>query len=437
MKLKRIAAIALLALNGWAASAQSWFTPDVEKRVNELLSQMTVEEKLAYIGGVDWMYTKNIDRLGIPRMKMSDGPQGLGTHGKSTAYPSLVSLAAAWNEDLALQYGISLGRDCRARGVNILLGPSVNIYRAPFCGRNFEYMGEDPYLTARTAVGYIKGVQSQGIMAVIKHFACNNSDYDRDHISNDIDERTLHEIYFPAFKAAVQEAEVGSVMSSYNLLNGIYCFYRGWYYHDSNDGKMANTGELYLRTGIGIKKFVHPEDSKMNEGHWVPKIDTAIRYAEVLLIYAEALNELDGKYEIESWDGTQTYTIQRNVEEMSKSIEPIRIRAGLPNYSQEVYASKDEFRKKLKRDRQIELFAEGHRYYDLRRWKDAPEEESTMIYGCNINISQANRDLFYIPTVVPSLPAVFAKKMYFWPISHNELRKNIRLTQNPGWTYYD
>ena len=232
MKLKRIAAIALLALNGWAASAQSWFTPDVEKRVNELLSQMTVEEKLAYIGGVDWMYTKNIDRLGIPRMKMSDGPQGLGTHGKSTAYPSLVSLAAAWNEDLALQYGISLGRDCRARGVNILLGPSVNIYRAPFCGRNFEYMGEDPYLTARTAVGYIKGVQSQGVMAVIKHFACNNSDYDRDHISNDIDERTLHEIYFPAFKAAVQEAEVGSVMSSYNLLNGIYTTESPWLLKD-------------------------------------------------------------------------------------------------------------------------------------------------------------------------------------------------------------
>ena len=242
MKLKRIAIIALLAMNSWAASAQAWFTPEVEKRVNELLSQMTVEEKLAYIGGVDWMYTKNIDRLGIPRMKMSDGPQGLGTHGKSTAYPPMVALAATWNEPLALQYGTSLGRDCRARGINIVLGPSVNIYRAPFCGRNFEYMGEDPYLTSRTAVGYIKGVQSQGVMAVIKHFTANNSDYDRDHISNDIDERTLHEIYFPAFKAAVQEAEVGAVMSSYNLLNGVYTTESPWLLKDVLRGQWGFNG---------------------------------------------------------------------------------------------------------------------------------------------------------------------------------------------------
>lgn len=239
----------------------------------------------------------------------------------------------------------------------------------------------------------------------------------------------------PRFYASVAfNGSVWDMTSSYDDYNR---FYRAWYYHDSNDGKMANTDELYLRTGIGVKKFVHPEDSKMNGGHIVPKIDTAIRYAEVLLIYAEALNELSGQYEIPSWDGTQNYTIQRDKEEMSKAIEPIRIRAGLPNYSETVYNSKDEFRKKLKRERQIELFAEGHRYYDLRRWKDAPDEESTMIYGCNINISEANRDLFYIPTEVPSLPAVFAKKMYFWPISHNELRKNVRLTQNPGWTYYD
>ena len=232
MRIKKIAVICLLVANCCMASAQKWFTPEVEKRVNELLSQMTVEEKLAYIGGIDWMYTKNIDRLGIPRMKMSDGPQGLGTHGKSTAYPPMSALAATWNENLAFQYGTALGRDCRARGINIVLGPSVNIYRAAFNGRNFEYMGEDPYLVSRTAVGYIKGVQEQGIMAVIKHFACNNSDYDRDHISNDVDERTLHEIYFPAFKAAVQEAEVGAIMSSYNLLNGIYTTESPWLLKD-------------------------------------------------------------------------------------------------------------------------------------------------------------------------------------------------------------
>lgn len=216
-------------------------------------------------------------------------------------------------------------------------------------------------------------------------------------------------------------------------------FYRSWYYHDSPDGKVAQTGELYLRTGIGVKKFYNPYDSYMQGGSRKTKIDTAIRYAEILLIYAEALNELDNTYEIPSWDGSTTYTISRDPQAMSEAIEPIRIRAGLPNYKPSVYSNKDEFRKKLKRERQIELFAEGHRYYDLRRWKDAPDEESTMIYGCNININSNDKDraLFYIPTEIPSLPAVFTKKMYFWPISHDELKRNSRLTQNPGWTYYD
>lgn len=214
------------------AQAQSWYTSDVDKKVDEILKKMTVEEKLSFISGVDWMYTKNIDRLGIQRMKMSDGPQGLGTHGKSTAYPATVLLAATWNDELAYEFGKSLGRDCKARGINVLLGPAVNIYRAPMCGRNFEYMGEDPYLASRTSTGYIKGVQDQGIMAVIKHFSANNSDYDRHEISNDIDERALHEIYFPAFKAAVQEAGVAAVMSSYNLIHGVYTTESPWLLRD-------------------------------------------------------------------------------------------------------------------------------------------------------------------------------------------------------------
>lgn len=222
MNVKKICVSLFLASTFLTASAQKWYTPDVDGKVEELLKQMTVEEKLSYVGGIDWMYTKNIDRLGISRMKMTDGPQGLGTHGKSTAYPATVMLAATWNEELAYQYGKALGRDCRARGINILLGPAVNIYRAAMCGRNFEYMGEDPFLAGRTAVGYIKGVQDQGVVATIKHFIANNSDYDRNWISNDMDDRTMHEIYLPAFKAAVQEAGVGAVMSSYNLVNGIW-----------------------------------------------------------------------------------------------------------------------------------------------------------------------------------------------------------------------
>lgn len=203
-------------------------SPDPKERASELVRLMTKSEKLSYVGGVDWMYTKAVPRLNIPQMKMSDGPQGVGTWGSSTAYPCGICLAATWNEELAHAYGEALAQDCRSRGVNILLGPAVNIHRAPMCGRNFEYMGEDPYLTSRTAVGYIKGLQENGVMAVIKHFIANFQEYDRDYISSDIDERTLNEIYFPAFKAAVQEAKVGSVMSSYNLLNGTWTTHNSW-----------------------------------------------------------------------------------------------------------------------------------------------------------------------------------------------------------------
>ena len=220
--LQRCASLGMAMATLMPMTAQARYTAEVEHKADSLLSLMTTDEKLQMIGGVDWMYTHEVDRLGIPRMRMSDGPQGLGTHGKSTAYPATVMLAATWNKDLAREYGNALGQDCRARDIDIVLGPAVNIYRAPMCGRNFEYMGEDPYLASQIAVGYIKGVQNNGVMATIKHFLGNNSDYDRNMISNDMDERTMHEIYMPAFKAAIQDGEVGALMTSYNLVNGIY-----------------------------------------------------------------------------------------------------------------------------------------------------------------------------------------------------------------------
>ncbi|MBO7119972.1 MAG: glycoside hydrolase family 3 C-terminal domain-containing protein [Bacteroidaceae bacterium] len=194
----------------------------VDRMVDSLLNLMTDDEKFSLVGGTNWYHTKSVDRLDIPGMEMCDGPQGVGSDNIATAYPPNQALAATWNRDMAQRYGRSIARDCKARGINIILGPGVNIYRSPLCGRNFEYMGEDPYLAGQTAANYIIGAQREGISTTVKHFLGNNSDYDRDHISNDMDERTLHEIYLPAFKAAVQEGKTGCLMTSYNLVNGIY-----------------------------------------------------------------------------------------------------------------------------------------------------------------------------------------------------------------------
>ena len=197
-------------------------TQEHKDRAAEIVAQMTLEEKIAYIGGYESWYIRPVERLGLPAIKMVDGPQGVRNNTRSTLYPSGVAAAATWNKALIEKMGVALGQDSRARGVHILLGPGVNIYRSPLCGRNFEYFGEDPYLAGQMAASYIKGIQSQGVMACIKHFAGNNQEWDRHSVSSDIDERTLHEIYFPAFETAVKEADVASVMTSYNLLNGVH-----------------------------------------------------------------------------------------------------------------------------------------------------------------------------------------------------------------------
>lgn len=205
-----------------------------------------------------------------------------------------------------------------------------------------------------------------------------------------------------------------------------------FYYRNGGNGYMNN--QFWLRTGIGVKKFVHPSDYP---GNIRSKAEPAIRYADILLLYAESLNELNHSYQISSYDSTVTYTISRSIGEMKKGIQPVRIRAGLPDYTDDIYADKDKLRAKIKRERMIELMAEGKRYYDLRRWKDAEIEESLPIFGCNVIMDANHRDDFY--RVVPefSLKSTFSPKMYFWPISHSELKHNKRLTQTPGWTSYD
>jgi len=209
----------LIALNA-AAATPPIATPSVDERVDAIMRPMTLEQKIDLIGGVDDFYIRGYESLGWPRLKMADGPMGVRNFGPATAYPAGIALAATWDPEMAQKIGAGLGRDARAKGVNFLLGPGVNIYRAPMNGRNFEYFGEDPFLGARIAVGYVEGVQSQGVIATIKHYMGNNSEFDRNRINSEIDERTLREIYLPIFEAAVKEAKVGAIMDSYNLVNG-------------------------------------------------------------------------------------------------------------------------------------------------------------------------------------------------------------------------
>jgi beta-glucosidase len=195
---------------------------EVEKRVDAILSKMTLDEKLTIIGGINDFYIQAIPRLGLTALRMSDGPLGVHDYGPTTAYPAGISLAASWDTELARRVGESMGRDARARGVHFILAPGMNIYRAPMNGRNFEYFGEDPYLASRMAVSVVQGIQSQDVIATVKHFAANNMEYGRLDHSSDVDERTLREIYLPAFEASVKEAKAGAVMDAYNLVNGTY-----------------------------------------------------------------------------------------------------------------------------------------------------------------------------------------------------------------------
>ena len=218
--------LSLLFSAGPAALAQAEAqtrTPassEIERRVDALLSQMTLDEKIDLLGGVDDFFIRDLPRLRLPRLKMADGPLGVRNFGPATAMSAGIALAASWNPALAQRVGTQIGRDARAKGVHFLLGPGVNIYRAPMNGRNFEYFGEDPYLASRLTVGYIRGVQSMGVSATVKHYMGNNSEYDRHRTNTVMDERTMREIYLPAFEAAVKEGGVGAMMDSYNLVNG-------------------------------------------------------------------------------------------------------------------------------------------------------------------------------------------------------------------------
>ena len=208
----------------------------IEAKIEGIISSLTLEEKVAMCHAQSKFSSPGVERLGIPEIWMSDGPHGVRgeinwdnwgyanwTNDSITAFPALTCLASTFNPKLAKGYGISIGEEARYRKKDVLLGPGVNIYRTPLNGRNFEYMGEDPYLASKMVVPYIQGVQQNGVAACVKHYALNNQELWRGHINVEVSDRALHEIYLPAFKAAVEEGKVWSIMGSYNQFRGQFC----------------------------------------------------------------------------------------------------------------------------------------------------------------------------------------------------------------------
>lgn len=222
-------ALAVLAVAGCARQ----HNPSLEEKVESTLSQMTLQEKVAMTHAQSKFSSAGVPRLGIPELWHTDGPHGIRpevlwddwdqagwTNDSCTAFPALINLAATWNREMSALYGDCIGQEARYRKKDILLGPGVNICRTPLGGRTFEYMGEDPYLAAQMVVPYVKGVQQNGVAACVKHFAVNNQEMRRTATNSVVDDRTMYEIYLPAFKAAVQEGGAWAIMGSYNLWNG-------------------------------------------------------------------------------------------------------------------------------------------------------------------------------------------------------------------------
>lgn len=227
-----VTALAALSIGGMgmarAADAGEYIrtglTPaQVESQADALLAKLTLKEKIHLLAGNGSMCTRPIRKLGIPRLNMSDASQGVRVYGPSTAYPASVCLAATWDPKLARRVGRSLGSDALARGVNIILGPGINLMREPQDGRNFEFVGEDPYLASQLIVPWIRGMQSIGVAACAKHFAANEQETNRMSIDCVVSRRALEEIYLPPFRAAVRQGHVWTIMAAYNQLNGYHC----------------------------------------------------------------------------------------------------------------------------------------------------------------------------------------------------------------------
>ncbi|HEX6254186.1 MAG TPA: glycoside hydrolase family 3 N-terminal domain-containing protein [Euzebyales bacterium] len=202
--------------------------------VEALVGELSLEEKATLVIGSDMWHTAAVDRLGVPRIMVSDGPHGMRAQVNdagdfdvsnslpATCFPTAAALASSWNPDLFADVGAALALEARSMGVSVVLGPGVNIKRSPLCGRNFEYVSEDPWLAGELATAMVNGVQREGVGTSLKHFTANNQEHDRMRVSAEIDERTLREIYLPAFERVVTQAQPWTVMCAYNRINGTY-----------------------------------------------------------------------------------------------------------------------------------------------------------------------------------------------------------------------
>ena len=268
MIMKKIITASMLSLLlGGTVQAQSLpvYLDDskpIEDRIEDALSRITVEEKVALIHAQSKFSSPGVARLGIPEFWMTDGPHGIRpevlwdewnqagwTNDSCVAFPALTCLAATWNPEAALLYGQSIGEEARYRNKTVLLGPGVNIYRTPLNGRNFEYMGEDPYLASQMVVPYVKGVQQNGVAACVKHYALNNQEINRHTTNVIVDDRALYEIYLPAFKAAVQKGKAWAIMGSYNLYKNQHNCHNRYLLNDILKGEWGFDGVVVSDCG--------------------------------------------------------------------------------------------------------------------------------------------------------------------------------------------
>lgn len=290
----------------------------LEDRVEDALGRMTLEEKVKILHAQSKFSSAGVPRLGIPELWTSDGPHGIRpevlwdewnqagwTNDSCIAFPALTALAASWDRDMAALYGRSIGEEARFRGKDVLLGPGVNIYRTPLNGRNFEYMGEDPYLSSSMVVPYVQNVQKNGVATSVKHFALNNEETNRHEVDVDLSDRALHEIYLPAFKAAVQEGGSWSIMGSYNLYKGYHVCQNPYLLDDILRGEWGFDGAVISDWG-----GVHDTDEAVSHGvdlefgSWTDGLSEGKKNAYDAYYLADPYLEglRSGKYDVEGLD---------------------------------------------------------------------------------------------------------------------------------------